>query len=192
MENCDFRERERVKYFWFLDHDILPVKKTSILHYLKKQKMYWYLLDKEKLEYARNARTIRPWFCFFDKSLSKKFDFRPTKSLFPLYALDTWGKNYRLIFRKYDKNKLEFASRELIWVHDVLSEESLNYNDISNYSWADNFIKKKKILYTYEYLKNNEWIHRSSTYFLNNWNMEYKHYENLLKLFYDKLNILLK
>jgi len=180
--------RENVRYFWFLDHDIFPIKKTTILPYLKKQKMYGYLMDKEKIEYARNAWNLRPGFCFFDKSLSKNFDFRPTKSLFPLYALDTWGRNYKLIYRKYDRNKLQFPSKELIWVHEDLSEEKLKYREIANYAWALNYYKTKNIIYTYERIEDNKRIHRWWTYFFWTDKLAYKKYSNLVKLFFDKLN----
>ena len=120
-------KRKNVKYFWFLDHDIFPIKETGIKKYLDKQWMYWYLLDKEKLEYARNAWTLWPWFCFFKRWISKKFDFRPKKSLYPLYALDTWGRNYGLIFKKYNKEKLEFPKKELVWVKQDFSEFKNSY-----------------------------------------------------------------
>ena len=179
------------KYFGFLDHDIFPIKKTTILPYLKRQKMYGYLLDREKLEYARNARTIWPGFCFFDKSISKKFDFRPIKSLFPLYALDTWGKNYKLLFRRYDKNKLDFPSKHLIWVKENKSEIKIEYKDVANYSIAEKYMENNKMLYTYEYIMDKKRIHRSATYFVGNWRFSHEQYEELLNQFYRKLDILL-
>lgn len=181
-------EKRWCKYFWFLDHDIFPIKKTSILSNLKKQKMYGYLLDKEKLEYARNAWTIRPGFCFFDKSISKIFDFRPIKSLFPLYALDTWWKNYELIFKDFDKNKLKFASKDLIWVCENQKEIKLEYNKYANYTDGDKYLKNNHVLYTYEFVKDCEWIHRWWTYFFWTDKLAYKKYSNLVKLFFDKLD----
>lgn len=181
-------QRIEIKYFWFLDHDIFPIKDTYILPFLKKQKMYWYLLDKEKLEYARNAWTIRPWFCFFDKSISKKFDFRPAKSILPLYALDTWWKNYRLIFKNFDKNKLEFASKDLIWVREDQKGMKLEYSKYANYTDGDKYLKNNNILYTYELIKDNERIHRWWTYYVKNNKNSYEEYLNTVELFFKRLD----
>lgn len=181
-------KRENVRYFWFLDHDIFPIKETTILSYIKKQKMYGYLMDKERIKYARNAWNLRPGFCFFDKSMSRKFDFRPTKSLFPLYALDTWGKNYKLIYKKYDKNKLQFPFKELFWVHKDFSEENIEYSKVADYLLAIEYSQKKHFVYTYEYIKDKERIHRWWTYFFWTDELAYKKYLNLINLFFDKLD----
>lgn len=175
----NFIQKRWCKYFWFLDHDIFPIKKTEIKKYLDKQWMYWYLMDWEKLEYARNARTIWPWFCFFKKWISKNFNFKPKKSLFPLYALDTGWSNYKLIFRKYDKKKLEFCTTTSIWIHEDQSEEEMSYSDIKNYSLAYIYYTKNKIVDRYEYIKDGEWIHKSWTYVVD---------KNMLNIFYKKLD----
>lgn len=181
-------EKRWCKYFWFLDHDIFPIKKTSILSNLKKQKMYGYLLDREKLEYARNAWTIRPWFCFFDMNISKKFDFRPVKSILPLYALDTWWKNYKLFYKNFDKNKFEFASKELIWVREDQKEMKLEYNKYANYTDGDKYLSDNNILYTYELIKDNERIHRWWTYYVKNSKLSYEKYLNTVELFFKRLD----
>ena len=111
--------------------------------------------------------------------------------MYPLYALDTWGRNYGLIFKKYNKEKLEFPKKELVWVKQDFSEFKNSYFNMSNYNRADEFMAKNKVLYNYENIWNNEWIHRSATYFNDNGVFSYNEYLDLLEHFYKKLDNLL-
>ncbi len=122
--------RKRVcNYFWFLDHDIFPIKKTSILPLIKSQKLYWIISDNKR--YMKGRWILRPGFCFFDKNVSKTFDFSVVKHIFPFYALDTGWGNYKHIYAKLDKKSLKSTNVSII-----------------NKWW-----------YMYDLAKNGEWIH---------------------------------
>lgn len=126
----NFIQKRSCKYFWFLDHDIFPVKKTSLLPIIKKQKLYWYLVDKYRRWFMWNTWFLWPWFSFFSKELSKKFNFGLVKNLFPFRALDSWWANYRLIYKYLNKNDIKFAERKLFGVDRTMKIHSLNYNVI--------------------------------------------------------------
>ncbi|MEZ4114054.1 MAG: glycosyltransferase family A protein [Candidatus Paceibacterota bacterium] len=99
------------KYFGFLDHDIFPLKKVSIIDKLEKsfygairsrKDPYWYMW---------------PGFSFFIYSKVKKYSF----NFFPYHAgkdgsifLDTGGSNYFSIFKKIGKESIRTAESKLI------------------------------------------------------------------------------
>lgn len=85
------------RYFGFLDHDIFPIKTTSLVRHLKNAVVYglpqlrgdkWYL-----------------WggFSFFNKSKLPTLDL----DFLPWRALDTGGANWKIIYSLMDINKLE-------------------------------------------------------------------------------------
>ncbi len=179
----NFIQKRACKYFWFLDHDIFPVKKTSLLPIIKKQKLYGYLVDKYRRWFVANTWFLWPGFSFFSKKLSKKFDFGLAKSLFPLYVLDSWWANYGLIYKYLNKNDIEFADRKLFGVDHAMKTGLLNYDVI-----LDGRPPLKNIYYTYEEIKNWEWIHKWSTYFF--WDKKskaYKEYLSIIELFFINL-----
>ena len=177
-------KRECLKYFWFLDHDIFPIKETSVLPYLKNQKMYGYLVDKNRRWYLWDWWFIWPWFCFFDKSISKKFNFSLYKNFIPFRALDTGGKNRKHIYKYYKKEDLEFTQRELRGITKNNEDISLNYYQIID--WAPTI---ENLFYYYEFIKNKEWIHKGSTYYLWDKNsQEYEQYKKAEKSFFNKLD----
>jgi len=176
-------QKRMCRYFWFLDHDIFPVKKTSILPILKQQKLYGYLIDKYRRWFMWNAWFLWPWFSFFDKTLSRKFDFGLVKHFLPFYALDSWWANYNLIYKKLNKDAIQFADKELFWVDYNLKKIHLTYDLILD--WKPPL---KKVYYTYEEIKNWEWIHKWGTYFLWDKNSElYKDYLSTIECFFENL-----
>jgi len=86
-------------YYGFLDHDIFPIKKTSIISKLKNQGFYGHKQKRGELVY------LWPGFCFFDKKKvnPKDLNFLPK----PLLGLDTGGRFY--------KNIKEVSTKEIKW-----------------------------------------------------------------------------
>jgi hypothetical protein len=86
-------------YYGFLDHDIFPIKKTSIISKLKNQGFYGHQQKRGELVY------LWPGFCFFDKKKvnPKDLNFLPK----PFLGLDTGGRFY--------KNIKEVSTKEIKW-----------------------------------------------------------------------------
>ncbi|MBU4343807.1 MAG: hypothetical protein KKC73_00085 [Proteobacteria bacterium] len=82
------------KYFGFIDHDIFPISKTSILSNLSNSEIYG------KVDTRGNKWYLWPGFCFFSFQflLGKKIDFLPER------GVDTGGKIWNSIYYKFDKN----------------------------------------------------------------------------------------
>ena len=181
----NYVEKRKPKYFWLLDHDIFPIKDTSILERFWNQDFYGYLVDKNRRWYIYgNQWMLWPWFSFYKYWVFKKFNFFTTKWLFPRpYALDTWGWNRRLIFRKFQKDKINFVDRKLIGV-DENGEREISY---------DICIDGKKVPHnfssTYEIIGNKEWLHKQGTY-LNNPNdaEEVLKYKNSVAIFLSRID----
>lgn len=86
-----------VRYFGVIDHDIFPIKNTTIIDKLGKSGVYGHLQQRGKKWY------LWPGFSFFDKKFlgTKKIDFSPVK------GLDTGGANWASIYRHIRKSSLE-------------------------------------------------------------------------------------
>lgn len=118
-----------IPYFGLLDHDCFLIKKTSFVEKLKKQKVYGALIDSDflsfwkfKINYLWNRWIVWPWCAFYDKSIFKKwYDFTPSKRYIPLSFLDTWGWNWKYIYKYYNKDELQLPHKihvkkfEYIW-----------------------------------------------------------------------------
>jgi hypothetical protein len=92
-------QRLNIKLFGFLDHDIFPIKKTSLLSKVKKKPVY-------SLPQTRFDKKIYPWpgFCFFNSELLpiRDFNFLPSKK----FHCDTGGLNI------FDKKCFNEASKD--------------------------------------------------------------------------------
>lgn len=104
-------KKYKPKYYGFLDHDIFPIKKVSLVDNLDegfygairtKKHPYWYMW---------------PGFSFFNYSKVKKYSF----NFFPYHAgsdgsifLDTGGSNYFSIFKKIGTEGVKKAESKLI------------------------------------------------------------------------------
>lgn len=161
------------KYFGIIDHDIFPIKQTSILDKLSNQDFYGYLIDKNRRSYTGDAWMLRPWFCFY-KNIFQKMDFSVKKSFFPLFALDTWWWNYKIIYKKYNKDKIQFCERKAYGVTNSWETEIVDYADMLDLSWFNIYEKYNSI---FELIQEGEWYHKWATYYL--WDKssnEYKKY----------------
>jgi hypothetical protein len=102
-------------YFWLLDHDCFLTKRISIIKKLKEQPFWWLLKDNIRLNIfnriyncAWNRWFLRPWCAFYRKELFKKwYNFFPSKKFIPLSFLDTWGWNWKYVYKYYKKNDLK-------------------------------------------------------------------------------------
>lgn len=157
----NYIKNRQPKYFWLLDHDIFPIKDTSILGHFWNQDFYGYLVDKNRRGYIYWTQwMLWPWFSFYKFWVFKKFNFSTAKWFFPKpYALDTWWWNRRLIFKNYNKDKIKFAERKLIWIDKNLEEKETSY-DIC----IDGKNINHEFVQTYELIQNWEWIHRWWTF----------------------------
>ena len=157
----NYIKKRKTEYFWFLDHDIFPIKDTSILDHFWNQDFYGYLVDKHRRWYIYGKqRMLRPWFSFYKYWVFRKFNFFTAKWFFPKpYALDTWWWNRRLIFKNYNKDKIKFTERKLIWIDKNWIERETSYSII-----IDGKLVEHDFVEIYELVKNWEWIHRWWTF----------------------------
>lgn len=84
------------KFFGFIDHDIFPVEKTSILDKLSSSNIFG------KVDERGDKWYLWPGFSFFrfDFLRGKKIDFMPEP------GVDTGGRNWWSLYSKMHKNKL--------------------------------------------------------------------------------------
>lgn len=93
-------------YFGILDHDIFPIKPFDLREYLQGQKLFGYVRKSEKNVFIKQGRWyLWPGLTFFDGSYIKgrELDFCPDWN----HGLDTGGKNYFIIYKDIDLNKLK-------------------------------------------------------------------------------------
>lgn len=113
------QNNKEIAYFWFLDHDIFPIKKISILEKLKQQDIYGVLIDKKSdwFGWVRwKRRFLRAWFCIY-KNIYDDMDFMPNKRYFPLSILDTWGSNRDVVYKNIDPKSISLESYQIIIKH---------------------------------------------------------------------------
>lgn len=97
-----FVQKSHFRYFGFIDHDLYPVKKTSILSYLERQPIYGLLQERIEKWY------LWAGFCFFDQIYlqDKKVNFFPQQGV-----VDTGGMNYYSLYKYLDRDLLEFPQQ---------------------------------------------------------------------------------
>lgn len=90
------------EYFGFVDHDIFPIDKNNLYELIKGKDFYGLYQNREEKWY------LWAGYCFFNTEFAKqhKLDFMPCK------GLDTGGSNYNILFKDYDKNKIDFATQK--------------------------------------------------------------------------------
>ena len=101
-------KQSRPRYFGVIDHDIFPIKKTTILDKLSKNRIYGHIQYRGKKWY------LWPGFSFFDKQYldHKKLDFSPVK------GLDTGGANWVSIYSHVRQSTLDIPSHTYIKYRD--------------------------------------------------------------------------
>lgn len=94
--------KNKIRYFGFIDHDIFPITKTSII---PKIKIGFWGLPQER----EDRWYLWPGFCFFDDEhlgCECCLDFLPAR------GVDTGGRNYEIIYSKFDKKSLDGLKHE--------------------------------------------------------------------------------
>lgn len=138
-------------FFGFLDHDIFPTKKMSIVSNLKNQAFYGHQQKRRDLIY------LWPGFCFFDKRKlnPKEFNFLPDAFL----ELDTGGRIYKSIRHvsnkgnKWPKHSYIKIEKKNESIHDSCIEKIDDWIHLINGSgWKKNNNKKQSL--GLNYIKN--------------------------------------
>lgn len=123
--------------FWgFLDHDIFPIKRTSVLENLDKGLWGAIRTRKEKWWY------LWPGFCFFEYEKVRKYNF----NFFPYHAdkdgltfLDTGGSNYLTVYQKLGRENLREAKSKIINLNTNMElkkgEDSSQTFELINSHW---------------------------------------------------------
>ena len=95
-------------YFGFIDHDIFPVKKHSLIGLLNKQGVYGTWQGNKEFWY------LWAGLCFFSMDLVKnsELDFMPTT--IGTKQADTGGGNWKVLFSTLDKEKIEFPASHYV------------------------------------------------------------------------------
>jgi hypothetical protein len=97
----------RPRIFGFIDHDLIPAKRITIADKLSKQPIYG-LLNVGKFGFW----SLWAGYCFFNYSATGGL---PLNFLYDFSRdLDTGGRNWRALYRHYDRSALQFASSEHI------------------------------------------------------------------------------
>ena len=94
-------------FFGFIDHDLIPVVKVSLLSKLKDQDFYGLLRPGGKNDADPNAWSLWAGYCFFD---NKKLNNLGFNFLYDFSrGLDTGGGNYESIYQNYTKKEIRFC-----------------------------------------------------------------------------------
>jgi hypothetical protein len=98
-----FLRPRRADCFGFLDHDIYPIRATSVMSRLQAQPFWGHLQERGERWY------LWPGLCFFSRSAveGKRLNFRP------IPGLDTGGGNWPVLYADRAVSQFEFPPREL-------------------------------------------------------------------------------
>ncbi|MDD1747444.1 MAG: hypothetical protein LUQ16_06760 [Methanomassiliicoccales archaeon] len=123
---------KKVRYFGFIDHDMFPLRQTSILAFLRRQPVYGALaIPKEGSE----VWYLWAGFCFFDfdRLPTKKLDFMPGNNRKTGYLeTDSGGSNWGDLYSKLDRGSLALNERRRVrfrTVEDIVQSDYLDYHD---------------------------------------------------------------
>jgi hypothetical protein len=95
-------------YWGCIDHDIFPVRKTSILRSLERTQAYGYLETRNEEWY------LWPGLCFFSSAITRNagLDFLPAN------GRDTGGGNWANLFSKLDRSSIPLMKNEVMRVRE--------------------------------------------------------------------------
>lgn len=134
----NFILKRKLKYFGFIDHDIFPIKETSLIEKLEKSPncCYGSIQEKKKRWY------LWPGFCFyrFADVYQKKLNFMPGE------GLDTGGMNWFFLYKNIVKESLLKVRHEYknitkgnvkqINIYEILDESWIHSINASNWFGA--------------------------------------------------------
>lgn len=101
-----YMSQSSAAYFGILDHDIFPIKPFDLMPYIEGQEVFGYVRKSEKNVLIKQGRWyLWPGLTFFDGSYikGKRLDFCPDWN----HGLDTGGKNYFIIYKNIDVDKIK-------------------------------------------------------------------------------------
>jgi hypothetical protein len=103
---ANYVKKRNLDYFGFLDHDIYPIKSTSIIDKLTIQPFYGL-----KQERSHSIWYLWAGFCFFNQDYfkDKELDFSPCA--IENVILDTGGSNYRKIYSNENAERFLFPEQ---------------------------------------------------------------------------------
>lgn len=107
----------KVKYFGFIDSDLFPIGKISILPKIIKNKgIYGLFQERDKKWY------LWPGFCFFDRRIAVEngLNFLPCK------GMDTGGRNFYNVFCKKNVKKIVFPSQSY---RQIVKSKTADFRD---------------------------------------------------------------
>jgi len=133
----------RPRLFAFLDHDLIPVRKTELSERLADQPFYG------KLRASAWAWQLWAGYCLFDYSTVAGL---PMNFLYDFsQKLDTGARNWDCLYRNHDRERLRFASSRYVDVRDPVTGifQSMEIVDdrwlhIGNIGYNDNFRAKSE------------------------------------------------
>lgn len=114
----NYIRRRNYCHFGFIDHDVFPIRKTSIVEYLIRSPIYGLIQTRNNKWY------LWPGFSFFrTESLKhKKINFSVMK------GLDAGGGNWRSIYRKYNKESLPNIECYYADIKDLIAMERKDWH----------------------------------------------------------------
>lgn len=141
----NYIKTRNTKYFGFLDHDILPIKKTSVIEKFSDKKMYGLVQE-------RSSRLLNIWylwagFCFYKNDFlkNKKVNFSSAiiTTTKDMVELDTGGANWKNLYATIDKSNISSAKShtddDAQYIDDWIHLEKASFKDISQ---INNFLEK--------------------------------------------------
>jgi len=142
-------KNSRSRYFGTIDHDIYPVKNTSIIQFLKKTKVWGHYHERENRWY------LWPGFSFFDKNGLENINV----DFLPVPGLDTGGANWESIYKYLNRNEIKWPVHRYIRYRPGKIVQSSSVEQIGDWihlinasGWKDGKVKEniddfiKKIL----------------------------------------------
>jgi len=125
----NFVKPKKVRYFGFLDHDIFPIRPTSILSVLRKQPIYGSMswLPKDS-----HVWYLWSGFCFYDfqRIPTRSLDFTPGTWRNTDYTItDSGGSNWKGLYSKLNREELVFADNKRVKFRDREDIEESDYLD---------------------------------------------------------------
>ena len=141
--------KNNINYFGFIDHDIFPIKPTSIIPILNKQYIYGDLQKKQNYWY------LWAGFCFYTKDIlkCKKISFLPV--IIKEISLDSGGGNWQDVYSKLDIKKIEFPLHTYLNLRagDVFQSDKMEliaeWLHTFNGSYWLNVKPKEELIYNY-------------------------------------------
>lgn len=130
-----FLRPRKANYFGFIDHDIFPVRSTTIIDCLQVANIYGLMQEKENIWY------LWPGFCFFKREFvkRKKMNFMPDK------GVDTGGGNWKSLYSKLDKSKIHILKHEYGRLREGDDPQADWFEHIGDWIHTFNASKWKKI-----------------------------------------------